>query len=130
MGFYRTRERFASEIPDEIIVGFVLSREYVSFVELQEFLDAAGYATRGEWAVTLGRFDRVVLWPAVSEALLRSLQRLIAARRLFFHPACVTTYAIDGAVPSLPLASSIRVKTDSWLPAVLCSFPCRKAGAA
>jgi hypothetical protein len=125
----RTRDKESNDF-DAVVIQFVQSREYVSFIELQAFIESRGIPAHGTWAIHPLIQKHIIFWHGLSESLYHCIQRLITSRRLFFHRANPFVYAIDGERPRLPLAKTGRESFYAWLPVVLCTFPSVKVGAA
>lgn len=59
----------------------------------------------------------IMLWWGMSEKLVRTITQLLADDVIHIHPATELTYLADGAVPSYPIAKSLReYKKPRWYP--------------
>lgn len=97
------------------ILELVRRRDHVSFAQLQElpgFQDGRGLA----W--TMAKRPTVVLWSGLRVEAYRALARLCDQDILVMEPVPVLVYAVDGRLPSLPVARQIarRYRQPHWLP--------------
>lgn len=103
-----------------IILGLVGDRGHVSFVELLNELPEE----RGEFTMHLPGYESIVLWTGMSEMLARLVSEMIAEKQVHPHPASHLTYMIDGAVPQMDVAKSLRqYKEPRWFPVTLHHSP-------
>lgn len=112
------------------IIEIVNRLDWVSFAELPRHLMQAGFDEAdltGDVALKKGR--NVILWARLSEAYADAITALVASKRLFLWQANVTLYAIDGAVPNMPVATRpprAGYREPHWLPACLRTKPTEK----
>jgi len=107
----------------EAVVAYIKERDYVSLVELEQFLTPK-FDTKGErnWIST--KCSNIILWSGVNDAFLDLLDQLIDEKRVFLHPADFLTYVIDGGGLNLPLVKkAYAYKKPHWLPTCLRVVP-------
>jgi hypothetical protein len=57
------------------------------------------------------------LWWGMSEGLAETIESLLHERMIHQHPSTLLVYAIDGGIPKMPIAKSLRkYKSPRWLP--------------
>ncbi len=107
------------------LVEFVHMRDNVTFAQLQaEFADYL--ETAGEQGLALKSDPNVVLWVGMSQELCELLSKLIAAKRLYLHPAekhvreSMEPLARLTMLPELPLDP---LKHPGWLPVIVRDLP-------
>lgn len=109
------------------IAAFVKSKEGVSFVELERNFEKY-CKTQGEIALTMPRYENLILWVGLSEGFANDLQAAISEKLIFPHATHPILYLIDGRVPTFPVAKRIPKKgyqAPHWLPIVFNSTPPR-----
>ncbi len=85
----------------------------VSFVELCR--DIPGF--EGNLVLCLGGDPNLALWLHVSSEASAAISRLASGNFIRVKPTVPLVYWIDGAVPNLPVAKSVRKhKRPHWLP--------------
>lgn len=106
-------------------VEYVRRHDYVTFPQLQQ--DFAGFLeTDGEQGLALRSDPNVVLWVGMSRELAELLASLIAAKRLYVHPADVERYRkVEKGVrlPRLTELSEQRIGRPAWFPVSLRNLP-------
>ncbi|HUY37075.1 MAG TPA: hypothetical protein VMV69_30440 [Pirellulales bacterium] len=108
---------------EQAIIQLVADRDWVSFVELQRELEPK-FDVRGDHAIDIGK--NCIVWLGMSDCLCTAVQSLLAAERLFLHPASPFVYFIDGGLLRLPYASrppKNGYKQPRWTPACLRVVP-------
>ena len=102
------------------ICKFIKNRgEHVSFAELQRYIP--GF--EGEYAFGLGEYN-TWLWFTLSMEASNALKALMDEGKIFFHPASVLTYQVDGLMPNVPVAKKKRkYKSNRWIPVTICTYP-------
>ena len=116
----------ASELPDAV-VEFVKAYDWVTFVELERRL-SPHMEVKGDIAMSLGDNPKMVIWAGMSDELVTLIEKLLAEKRLYMHPAQWLTYMIDGGSLSLPLVRrpNYKYKHPHWLPTCLRVVPIPK----
>ncbi len=111
------------------IAAYVRAYDWVSFPELLRKLEPhVPGGVRGEWAITLPDDPNLILWTGMSAPFLDAMRALRGRSAVFFHPARVLTYAIDGGLLRLPLARRLPKRgytTPHWVPVCLRPVPLR-----
>ena len=105
------------------VVEYVRSRDWVSFPELRGALEPY-FSVRGDSRLDIA--DNVTLWAGLSAEFADTIADLERAHRLFFHPASLMVYLVDGGVLNLPVAKRLPkggYKSLHWLPVVLRTVP-------
>jgi len=103
------------------IKAHILKYNYVSFAELANKIP--GF--QGGEMIFFDDETNIVLWGGMTEIGAQALKALRADKEIEMVPADPLVYLIDGLVPSLPIAKSIRkYKKQHWMPA---TFKVRKA---
>ncbi len=102
---------------EDAVVALVEDRDYVTFIEIGKLLESR-IKTTGDNAMMLGSGDHnIVMWAGMSEQFFELVEALIAAKRIFLHPATFLTYMIDGGGLQLPLAKRAqKYKKLHWIP--------------
>ena len=107
------------------VVEYVRRHDYVTFPQIQQdfvdFLEA-----NGEQGLALRSDPNVVLWVGMSRELAELLASLIAAKRLYVHPADVERYASERAAMRLPRLTEMseqRIARPAWFPVCLRNLP-------
>jgi hypothetical protein len=111
---------------DDAVVELVKARQHVTFVEIVRVLKQGGMDTEGEVAIYLTNYPQMILWAGVNEEFSKLIQGLIAAHRIYQHPASVLIYMTDGGMLNFPIASKTRdlkSKKNHWIPVCFCTFP-------
>ena len=112
------------------IEAYVKAYDWVTFPELMRKLEPhVPGGVRGEWAICTPADPNLILWTGMSEPFKDALRGLLAERRLFFHPAELLTYLVDGGLMRMPLASrppKDGYKAPHWLPTCLRTVPMRE----
>lgn len=112
------------------IVAYVAAYDWVTFPELMRKLEPhVPGGVRGQWAICSPQDENVILWTGMSEVFQHAIRDLLAARRLFFHPAQLLTYLIDGGLLRLPVAKRLPkggYKAPHWVPVCLRTVPPRE----
>lgn len=127
-------------LPD--MIEYVVKRyDYVSFAELQGQLswltwDKDLHLTdddipdiSGEHALVSNADENIIYWQGLSIEATDALIELLAAKRIFTHPASILSYLIDGQVPRLPIVKRFPkggYKKLHWFPVVLRAVPLAK----
>ncbi len=104
------------------IMELVRRSDWVSFVEVDRMLKAAGMDPSGEIAICSPRDSNVVFWAGVSDAYVDAISGLLKDKKLFLHISDPFSYMIDGGGLSFPLAKRLPkdgYKTRRWLPVCL-----------
>ena len=122
----------AGQIP-EAIGAIVAERDHVTFCEVQVALEAY-LPVHGDCAIELR--PNLFLWVGLSVELVRALRQAHDGGLIHFHPASTLLYAIDGAIPRIPVARRTPppqgFKKPRWLPVMLRPIPMgsgKRAGA-
>lgn len=107
----------------EAIMAYVRGYDFVTFVELRRLL-APFFEVDGEEAIIARDNPNVIFWLGMSESLSKVVRDLLDRKELYFHPADVLSYMIDGGGLRLPLVKSRRsYKTPRWCPVCLRAVP-------
>jgi hypothetical protein len=114
----------------DLVVEFVGKRgPGVSFVEIERHLDGLGFPIDGHKALCTAK--NVVFWMGMSQPFVQLMQGLVASERLEMKPTIWLTYALDGALPSMPVAvrpPAGGYKKPRWSPVVFNLPDSRKRG--
>lgn len=98
---------------------WIESWDYVSFVELENWLAERGMAVKGQHALEAG--PNIVLWAGVSEAFCDFARRL--QPHIDLAPvSTILVYAVDGRLPDLPVSKrppSAGYIRPHWLPVTM-----------
>ena len=100
-------------------LDYIRSTDYVSFAELERWLEGRGVPVHGEWAVE-PTGTNIILWADMSREFLELVQALQPHTEL--SDASILIYAIDGRMPRLPLARRLPkggYKEPHWHPCTL-----------
>lgn len=90
---------------------------YSSFVGIH---DACGEEARGNFCIEY--LPNLVLWSGVSEKFVEAFKMALAQLEVF--PTQALVYHVDGRVPMMPIAKSIRAfRHPRWLPTSFCLKP-------
>lgn len=101
--------------------AYIAKTGTVSMVEIEAFCHKSGMDTKGKQA--FGMADKNVwFWFGMSDAFADVMLELQARNEVAPKPTTILVYAIDGAAPKVPVASS-RIppggyKKPRWLPVV------------
>lgn len=106
------------------ILQLVTERNYVTFKEMSDAIP--GFA--GSQSLQSAEHPGLVLWPFVSQEAAEVLQELLAAGIIHLHDTSVLNYMLEGQVPHLPVAKSLRAyKSPRWLPVTISKIPVKHA---
>jgi hypothetical protein len=114
----------------DAIEAYVKGYDWVTFPELMRKLEphVAG-GVRGPWALCSPQDPNVILWTGMSQAFQDAVRALLAAHRLFLHPAHLLTYLTDGGLLRMPLAKRVPkggYQEPHWVPTCLRTVPMRE----
>jgi hypothetical protein len=107
----------------ESIFNIVKERQDVTFKELSR--EIPGF--KGNTHMSLGTESNVLLWHALSAEAYQALKELLNEDRIFFHPASLMAYEIDGGSPDLPTTDNPLkaggYKQPRWFPVCFFTYP-------
>jgi len=105
------------------ILQFIYEREYVSFIELEKWIERnTDIDAKGDAMVTA--LPNLILWYGMGEDLGFIIRQLLADKEIYIHPSTVLVYSLDGARPSMKVAKRFQnYVTPRWFPSTLCMFP-------
>ena len=90
--------------------------DYVSFADLKARVE--GF--QGPLAIVHHEFENIVIWAGVSWEFHDAMNELMETQEVFLESTTPLTYIIDGLVPSLPVAKSLRnYNRERWFPMVI-----------
>src|ERR1700753_1349377 len=94
----------------------------LSFVELLNYLPYL----KGELSICWS-FENIILWQGVSDDCVKACGALLRNKTICLEDASLLTYILDGVVPKLAQADSMRsYKTKRWMPSTLSLTPIGK----
>jgi hypothetical protein len=93
------------------------ARDHLSFVEMTREIDGA----KGNVGMFSTDNDNVLIWGDVSQDFVDAV-RLVIEGNAHLQGCTVLVYYIDGGVPRLPIAKSMKRKYKAihWVPMTLC----------
>ena len=105
------------------VVAYVKKYDWVTFVELQRRFETF-MPVNGTWALTATDNTNLIFWAGMSQEFMDLVEPLLREERIYYHPAQVLTYWIDGGTLNIPVAKSARkYKTKRWVPVFLRTVP-------
>ncbi len=110
----------------ELILAYIAGRDLVSFAELQEHVESAGFDASGDVSLVLPGDPNLVVWVGLSEGVFTAVESLLKAKTVFLYPCSWLTYLTDGKLLTLPTAKRPPrggYKNPHWVPAVLRLVP-------
>ena len=110
----------------DAVANLVAESDWVTFVQISEFLERRGIRTKGRMNLSLASDQNVLLWSGMSRPMCDVLLALMDEKRIFAHRASVTAYHVHGGVLSLPLADAPRARglaQPHWLPVAFRVMP-------
>jgi hypothetical protein len=97
--------------------AFIKGRDWVTYVELQRFVESLGLPGRGDMTACSPDYPSIFFYQGLSDELLDIIDHLAKDKRIVPAAACTLTYMIDGGVLALPLAKRVmHYKTPRWFP--------------
>lgn len=106
----------------ERVTEYVQNRDYVSFVELKQFItsDPEGFPVEGPMAMHVPERPNSIIWVNMSEEFTELMAEMLAAHQIYIHGASWMIYLIDGGMPTMPIAKRPNKAKDytkeHWLP--------------
>jgi hypothetical protein len=107
-----------------ILIGLFERQEFkksgtgVSFARMAQELSRRGVEPRGRYAIHPAGYPHMVVWMGMSLAFKEAVLELLSAGTITLKLASPLVYLLDGDMPAMPVAESVCVKNDHWLPAV------------
>lgn len=101
------------------LLFYIRTEDYVSFAELDRWLEARGVSTRGPYCIEIA--PGVVLWGAVSEQYCDIVDALLPHLELV-PCSSLLVYMVDGMLSGLPIAirpPKAGYKKPHWLPVTM-----------
>jgi len=85
------------------LLAYIRTHDYVTFAEMPKVL-APFMETQGQVAAEAPQVPNLILWAGMSQAWVETLDALFAAHLIWQEPCSLTSYLIDGAMLTFPLA--------------------------
>lgn len=112
----------AGKLPDAVC-AYVKQKDYVSFVQIERLLTPY-LPIKGNHALCFSDHENIVLWAGMSQEWVTLMRQLLAEHRVYPYPSVPMVYWVDGGVPVLPLARTVRHYKDvHWFPVTLRVIP-------
>jgi hypothetical protein len=108
------------------VARLVERSDWVTFVQLAQFLEARAVPCRGPVNLTLSCDRNVLLWSGMSTQMSGVVLGLLDQRRIFAHRSSVAAYHVHGGVLNLPLADRPQptgLARPHWLPVAFRTVP-------
>lgn len=105
----------------DAVVALVEHRQYVTFVEIMNLLESY-MPVQGDREFGPPDYQNLIMWTGGTSELFKVVGELMQAERIFAHPSISMVYALDGAMPNLPVATKTTHKTPHWYPVTFCTF--------
>lgn len=104
---------------DDRVLAYVRERPGCSFAELSRAID--GFRTSpGEGGYVVELAPNVAVWFDLTAEWCETMLGLLNDKRLVLRRCSVLLYALDGAVPSVPIARPNKTyKRIHWMPVVM-----------
>lgn len=105
------------------LVEFIQKRKTgISFIEIDRFFEQQAFNYKGEQALSMPKYPNIIYWANWNEhavdIYLYAIDKLEG--KLEMQSCTPLVYAIDGGLPTTPIAKSIRnYKKIHWLPVVM-----------
>jgi hypothetical protein len=101
---------------EEKLLQIIRDRGHVSFVEIAELFPSE----TGDVSLAMPEYENIIYWWGLSERLAQAVSSLLERKLAFVHPATPLTYAFDGVMTTMPLATSLRkYSKPHWYPVTL-----------
>lgn len=84
-------------------VDYILDRDWVSFVELRDFLARAGVPVAGDHEMHIADTN-IVLWAGMSPEYVEVVESLRSSGRVILDAGSPLAYLVDGGALRLPIA--------------------------
>jgi hypothetical protein len=111
-------EELSTDQLAEKVIAFVREKHGgVTFVQLERLLEPHIEIEGHQALMPDGEYPNIIMWGGVSEAFQQVMEAALASGKIVYHPTASLTYMVDGKVPSLPLARSLRQYAEPhWIP--------------
>jgi hypothetical protein len=107
---------------EDNLVEFVRLRDWVTFVEIANFLRTEGMETKGIHEITAR--ENLIIWTGMSEQFSNLIMCLIRNQRIFPHPSDRWSYFLDGDYLDFPIAKRMAdYKKPHWIPIAFRTTP-------
>ena len=110
----------------DAVVRLVERSDWVTFVQLAQFLESLEVPWRGEINLSMASDRNVLLWSGMSRQMSEVVLSLLDERRIFAHRSSIAAYHVHGGALSLPLADRPArggLQEPHWLPVALRAVP-------
>lgn len=110
------------ELGNKLVEFIQKEKTGISFAEINRFFERQDIKYKGEQAITMPEHPSIIYWANWNELAvniyLYALDKLEG--KLQMKSCSHLIYMIDGMIPTMPVAKSIRdYKNDHWLPIVM-----------
>ena len=112
----------------DAVVSYVGAQDWVSFAELKRVFEPY-MPTRGDYVLEYPDTN-ILIHVGMSQELVELVLELVRSKAVYYHPAEVLTYLVDGELPNLPIARDPKkavaghgYKKPHWLPLCLRVVP-------
>lgn len=107
-------------IKEKVLKYIQTNQGFVTFAELGRAFQRWGYSYRGDRAYTKENSKNICFWYGWSGAAFTIIAELIKARQVYFIPADVFAYVIDGETLNIPIAKKpYGYDAPHWFPVYL-----------
>ena len=97
-----------------------------TFAQLISELEAVGVGTTGDHELVVGPYN-IVLWSCLSAPVIDAIRQLQKQGRISVVPCETLTYAIDGKILKLPIATEAEIyDSPHWCPVLVSTEPLYK----
>lgn len=110
------------ELGDKLVEFMQKRKIGISFAEINHFFEQQGVDYKGEQAISMPEHPSIIYWANWNEFAVNTFLYVLdkLEGKLEMKSCSHLTYIIDGLLPSMPVAKSIRdYKQDRWLPVVM-----------
>lgn len=120
------RARITQRALAEDVARLVEESDWVTFVQLAQFLEARDVPWRGDVNLAMACDRNVLLWSGMSRQMSEVVLALLDQKRIFAHRSSVAAYHVHGGALSLPLADRPvpgGLSRPHWLPVAFRAVP-------